>query len=142
MTDNSHDQELMDEFINESREVLGILQHCLLDFLAGPRPSLFEDFAQAIDRVMGAALTLGLEDLGNLARLGKELGYKSCQIDDIDRLLAVHGLLSQLCKVMSEMLVDIYRQRKSDEVVVKSLLSKLQKASKDLGDLRSTVKLK
>ena len=136
-----YDQEIIQDFINETNEILSLTYVSLSRFIEDPNPVCFENYGQNIDRVMGAALTLGFADLGNLARLGKEIGYKSSQINDINRLLVVHSLLSQLNKEIVKVVRHLQHNRPHDNESVKIFIRKLQRASDELGDIRASVKI-
>ena len=59
-------REIVDEFCNESGELLEHLRDTLDKFEDDPEsPKLLEEFGQTVDRIMGASKTLGLEDLGH-----------------------------------------------------------------------------
>lgn len=141
MSDVQFDQELVGEFINETSEILDLTYLALSRFIDDPDPACFEDYGQGIDRVMGAALILGFTDLGNLAKIGKEVGYKSSQIKDINRLLVIHSLLSQLNKEIVRITRHLQHNRPHDAEAVNILIKKLQRASNELGDLRTSVKI-
>jgi hypothetical protein len=141
MSGVQYDQELVTDFINETNEILDLTYLALHRFIDDPDPACFEDYGQGIDRVMGAALILGFTDLGNLAKLGKEVGYKSSQIKDINQLLVIHSLLSQLNKEIVRVTRHLQFNRPHDSEAVKILIKKLQRASDDLGDLRASVKI-
>ncbi len=135
------DQELLDGFIQETQAILDSTQISLTDFTTSKDPVCFEKFGQEIDRVMGAALTLGFQDVGDLARLGKEVGYKSSQINELPKLLVIHSLLLQLNKELQRHVKILKKGSDFDHTDMSFLTKKLQKASDDLGDLRASVKV-
>ena len=89
---------------------------------------------------MGAAKTLGFEEIGELARLGKEIGYKGSQIEGVPKLLVIHGLLSQLLAALEKLLKNIKKDREAGSFIYQELIDKLKKASLQMGDLRASVK--
>ncbi len=111
----------------------------LNDFDKGTESSVFEEYAQQIDRIMGAAYTLSLATVGDLCKLGKEVGYKASQVHDINKLHALQSLLRQLIRVLRELLKHIAKGETPDLSEANMLVLKLQKASSDLGDLRVTL---
>jgi hypothetical protein len=135
------DQDLVSGFVDETNEILAQTDQHLSDFLAHQNPNQFEAYGQGIDRVMGAALTLGFTDLGDLARLGKEVGYKASQVTDINQLLVIHSLLSQLNKELNRVVKSLNSHQQYEQEDLHFLIQKLKKASSNLGDLRISVKL-
>ena len=134
------DKELLDTFLDESEEVLSDLKLYVWDFRKPTDNFLFEEFGQKVDRIMGAAYTLSLKDVGDLARFGKEIGYKSSQINDVDKLLAIHSLLCQLQKTLEKIISGFRKGIRPDKSEVAPLLIRLDAANKQLGDLRASVK--
>ena len=62
-------REIVDEFCNESGELLEHLRDTLDKFEDDPEsPKLLEEFGQTVDRIMGASKTLGLKILGTFVR--------------------------------------------------------------------------
>ena len=134
------DQELLEIFLQESFEVIIRLNDFLTSFTSTSSNQYFESFGQQIDRIMGAAYTLSLNQVGDLAKLGKELGYKSSQIDDLPKLLTIQSLLSQLVRAMEGILKGIKKGQHHDKEEVLPLLQRLKAASSQLGNLRISVK--
>lgn len=135
------DQELLEGFVEETQAILDSTQVSLSEFVTSKDPACFEKFGQEIDRVMGAALTLGFQEVGDLARLGKEVGYKSSQINELPKLLVIHSLLLQLNKELQRHVKCLKKGSDYDHTDMSFLIKKLQKASEDLGDLRASVKV-
>ncbi len=138
---NEIDQELLAAFVEESFEVLESLKSLMENFKSPLDNLCFEQFGQQVDRIMGAAYTLSLGELGDLAKLGKELGYKSSQVKEIGKLLAVQSLLSQLIKSIEIILIGYQKNQKPVAEDVSLLLNRLTGASNQLGDLRISVKV-
>lgn len=135
------DDEFLESFLNESQEVLEEIKLCIHCFREVSDKHYFEEFGQKIDRIMGAAYTLSLNDVGDLARFGKEIGYKSSQIDDIGKLLTIHSLLSQLHKTLDSVMKGFRKGNRPDPNDFSPLISRLEAANKQLGDLRASVKM-
>ena len=135
------DEEFLEYFVIESLEVLVNLKEFMRNYTDESLHGNFEQFGQQVDRIMGAAYTLSLKFVGDLARTGKELGYKSSQISEINKLLAVQSLLSQLTKALDLIVKNYSKGIQPNFKELEPLLKRLQKASKDMGNLRTTVKL-
>lgn len=135
------DEEFLESFLLESAEVLTNLKSFVIDFKSPEDNHLFEKFGQQIDRIMGAAYTLSLNEVGDLARQGKELGYKSSQIDEVAKLLSIQSILSQLVKTLESAMKSLKKGNRPDTDEIQALLKKLTTANNQLGNLRTTVKL-
>jgi chemotaxis protein histidine kinase CheA len=134
------DDEFLDIFLDESFEVLENLKRFMEDFRDVSQVGCFEQFGQQVDRIMGAAYTLSLNQIGDLAKLGKELGYKSSQIQDPGKLLSIQSLLSQLVRAIETMLRSFRKRQVPDTSELPHLKEKLSRASAELGNLRTSVK--
>lgn len=140
-TGSEIDEELLEIFLNESFEVMARLHTFVAEFNNPKNTECFEKFGQQIDRIMGAAYTLSLTEVGDLAKLGKELGYKSSQVTDVSKLLVVQSLLSQLVKNLEVLLKGFKKRERIKLEATVPLLQSMTSASKQLGNLRTSVKL-
>lgn len=136
---NEIDKDFLKFFLEESHTVLDELKDCLTLFNNTEDPKSFEQFGQKVDRIMGAAYTLSLNFFGDLAKMGKEIGYKSSQLKDIEKLFVIQSLLSQLVKAMELILRQFKKGIHGDLSEFQTLLERLQQANKDLGNIRATV---
>lgn len=139
--DSDFDQELIDGFISDAVEIIEKLKFNLREFTISPDQKLFESFGQEIDRIMGAALTLGFRTTGELAKLGKDIGYKASQISEIDKLLVLQSVLSQLVKELDKELKRIKKSESLNQEETKNLVAKFQDVNQNLGNLRTSVKI-
>lgn len=135
------DDEFLKIFLDESQEVLAEMKPCIENFREATDNHYFEQYGQKVDRIMGAAYTLSLNEVGNLAQFGKEIGYKSSQINDTGKLLVIHSLLSQLHKTLETVIKGFRKGNRPDPSELSPLLVRLDAANKQLGDLRASVKL-
>lgn len=138
---NEIDVELLEGFLEESYAVLADLKIILASFKGTSDAPIFEKYGQQIDRIMGAAYTLSLNELGDLAKLGKELGYKTSQIKQVAKLLTMQSLLSQLLRTMEKILNSYQKNQTPDYDEAHQLINRLNTASDQLGDLRISVKV-
>lgn len=134
------DQEFLGFFLEESSEVITNLKIFSSSFKKINDKHFFEQFGQQVDRIMGAAYTLSLIFVGDLARMGKELGYKSTEVNDIGKLLVIQSLLSQLAKALDKIIRDFRKGIQTNYEEFTPLLDRLRIASKNLGDLRTSVR--
>jgi hypothetical protein len=134
------DQDFLNFFLEESFLVLVNLKDCLKQFSLTEDPRFFETFGQQVDRLMGAAYTLSLNFFGDLSKMGKEIGYKSSQLVDVEKLFVIQSLLSQLVKALERILKQFKKGLSPDMSGYRPLLERLEEANKGLGQLRATVK--
>lgn len=134
------DQELLDDFLSETEEVIKNLKLFVTSYKEPTDNYLFEKFGQQIDRIMGAAFTIGFTDIGELAKMGKEIGYKGSQVTEPEKLFVIQSLLSQILKKVEFGMKLLKTNEKLDPDEVKDLLQKLRSASTQLGDLRTSVR--
>ena len=101
-------KEVVDDFCTESETLLNQLQDVLDDMEDGPENSAnFEKFGQIIDRIMGAAATLQADQISKFAELGKAIGYKSSQVDDIDLRNIVTAILFDTVDLFQKIITGI-----------------------------------
>jgi hypothetical protein len=134
------DQDFLNFFLEESFIVLGNLKKSLKQFSETEDPRFFEIFGQQVDRLMGAAYTLSLTFFGDLSKLGKEIGYKSSQLAEVEKLFVIQSLLSQLVKALERILKQFKKGLYPDMSGYRPLFERLEEANKGLGNLRATVK--
>lgn len=133
------DEEFLQFFMDEASEVIVNLKIFVENFQGLNDLDCFEKYGQQVDRIMGAAYTLSLNLVGDLAKMGKELGYKATQITEISKLLVIQSLLSQLASALEEILIHYKNQEPFERDRFNELLERLKKASSDLGNLRASV---
>ncbi len=140
MSSADWDPEIMEEFLNEGRDLLSKCHEALNNFTSTGEPKHFENYGLYIDRMMGTAATLNFSSLAELTRQGKEISYKASQVEDMEKLLAVSSLLSQLLKETEKSLGRLKKNDASMTPEVELLLVKLKKGNEGLGNLRASVK--
>lgn len=134
------DPEIMEEFLNEGHDLLAKCEEALVEFSSSGEAKHFENYGLYIDRMMGTAATLNFTCLAELTKQGKEISYKASQVQDIEKLLAVSSLLSQLLKETEKSMSRLKNNDLAMTPEVELLLVKLKKGNQGLGNLRATVK--
>lgn len=73
-------KEIISAFCEESQGLLQELQQ-ILEKLEddNTQSALFEKYGQIVDRIMGAADSMGFTSIGSIAKMGKLIGYKASQ---------------------------------------------------------------
>lgn len=100
-------KEIIEEFCNESDELIDLLYSSLDDFEETSNTQALEQFGQIIDRIMGAAKSIGAQRTGHFCELGKIIGYKSSQVNDPQLLKITHAVLSDNVSIVESMLQNI-----------------------------------
>ena len=80
-----------------------------------------EKFGQIIDRIMGAAKSLALNDIAIFCELGKIIGYKSSQIRDIPLIEVVVAILFDTLDLLRKMVKSL---RDGNDGLMKNLNTK------------------
>lgn len=109
-------KEVVDDFCQESRKILAELEDILDDFEDDTtQTALLEKYGQSVDRIMGAAKTVGADKVGLYAELGKTIGYKSSQVKDNDQLIdIVVSTLFDTNEYIGKMIEHIDKNRNED----------------------------
>jgi chemotaxis protein histidine kinase CheA len=109
-------REIVIDFCDESDELLETMRDLLESFEDNPsQPELLEQFGQVIDRIMGAAKTLGAAEIGHLCQMGKIIGYKSAQAEQTAIQEVAGGVLLDLCDFLEVMLTNVRDNEKSSD---------------------------
>jgi chemotaxis protein histidine kinase CheA len=97
-------KEIVVDFCNESLELFAQLEECLEKMEDDPSETTeLEKFGQIIDRVMGAAKSIGADDIATFCELGKVIGYKSSQIKDTALIEVVTAILFDSVELLNKM---------------------------------------
>lgn len=108
-------EEAVAEFIDESNDLIEKMEDILEQFEDDTsNTALLEKFGQQIDRIMGAAKSLGADKTGTICELGKIIGYKSSQSNDQTLLQIVCGFLFDTIEVLQELIDSIDSSREEN----------------------------
>jgi chemotaxis protein histidine kinase CheA len=98
-------REIVIDFCDESDALFDQLETHLSNLEENPKNSReLELFGQIIDRIMGAAKSLGASDVAQFCELGKLIGYKSSQINDIPLIEVVVAVLFDAVHMLRKMI--------------------------------------
>lgn len=101
-------KEIVDEFCQESIELFDQLEDTLDQLEDNPTDTAkLELFGQIIDRVMGAAQSIGATEIGTFCELGKVIGYKSSQTKDKPLLEVVIAILFDAVDLLRKMVENL-----------------------------------
>lgn len=97
-------KEIIIDFCDEAEKLFDQLEHSLE--LTEENPAVtkeLEKFGQVIDRIMGAAKSIGATEIATFCELGKVIGYKSSQIKDIPLIEVVVAILFDSIHMLRKM---------------------------------------
>jgi len=92
------DSDILKNYFKEGSELLLNSQKELDKFSNSGHAKHFEEISLLLGRLSGTSAAVNLQDLASLTKLGKDIGLKASQINEIDQLLAISALFSQLLK--------------------------------------------
>lgn len=108
MLDDPSMKEIVIDFCIEAESLFDQLEVCLQHLEENPNsPKELEKFGQIIDRIMGAAKSIGASEVAIFCELGKIIGYKSSQIKDIPLIEVVVAILYDSLDVLRKMITAI-----------------------------------
>ncbi len=103
-------KEIVDDFCNEADDLFNTLEISLKLLENDPTNTKeLEKFGQIIDRIMGAAKSIGASEIATFCELGKLIGYKSSQVKDLPLIEVVVAVLSDsldMLRIMNKSLRD------------------------------------
>lgn len=97
-------KEIVDSFCEETDSLFVSLETSLILMEENPSNTKeLEKFGQIIDRIMGAAKSIGATEIATFCELGKVIGYKSSQIKDIPLIEVVVAILFDSLDMLKKM---------------------------------------
>ncbi len=101
-------KEIVVDFCDESLGLFAQLEECLENLEDNPSETgELEKFGQIIDRVMGAAKSIGATEVATFCELGKVIGYKSSQIKDPALIEVVTAILFDSVDLLNKMVTGL-----------------------------------
>jgi len=101
-------REIISAFCEESSGLIEEMQE-LLEALEDDlsNNSLLEKYGQIIDRIMGAAESIGLTGIGSIAKMGKTIGYKGSQTNELPLKEITISILFDANEALSKMIKNL-----------------------------------
>jgi chemotaxis protein histidine kinase CheA len=97
-------KEIVDDFCEEANSLFDSLENSLALIEENPSNTKeLEKFGQVIDRIMGAAKSIGATEIATFCELGKVIGYKSSQIKEIPLIEVVVAVLFDSLDMLRKM---------------------------------------
>lgn len=101
-------KEIVDGFCEEANDLFFQLEETLENLEDDPlNQKELEHFGQVIDRVMGAAKSIGATEIATFCELGKLIGYKSSQTKDEPLLNVVVAILFDTVDLLKKMITQL-----------------------------------
>jgi chemotaxis protein histidine kinase CheA len=98
-------KEIIDDFCTEAEELFNQLDECIMKLENNPLDTIeLEKYGQKIDRIMGAAKSIGATEIATFCELGKVIGYKSSQTREIPLLEVVVAILGDTIDMLRKMI--------------------------------------
>ena len=115
-------KEIVDDFCTEAEELFDQLERSLETLEENPNNSKeLEKFGQVIDRIMGAAKSIGASEIALFCELGKVIGYKSSQVKEIPLIEVVVAILFDSILMLRKMVTAL---REGNDNSMKNLNTK------------------
>jgi len=135
--------EILEEFYLEAIAIIGELYEILATIESAPANyKELENFGQKVDRIMGAAKSLELNQIGSISEFCKTISYKAAQSKNIDLSIVAVAFLFEAIEVMQEILENIKKNNQEDinPLTIKSTITRLDFMNKKLAHIqRSSV---
>lgn len=97
-------KEIVNDFCQEADSLFDLLESSLQLLEEDPSNTKeLEKFGQIIDRIMGAAKSIGAIEIATFCELGKVIGYKSSQNKDIPLIEVVVAILFDSIEMLRKM---------------------------------------
>ncbi|MBP9680356.1 MAG: Hpt domain-containing protein [Bacteriovorax sp.] len=97
-------KEIIQDFCDEANSLFDQLEASLTLMEEDPSNTKeLEKFGQIIDRIMGAAKSIGATEIATFCELGKVIGYKSSQIKDLPLIEVVVAVLFDSLHMLRQM---------------------------------------
>jgi len=126
-SDDPEMKEIVKGFLQETRGLITEMEEILEQFEEDPDDkALLEHFGQKIDRIMGTAETLEFEMIGKICKMGKLIGYKASQNNDVNLNLIVSGILSDCLLLLSGLADALEKNQPEPKQQIDAFLSRLK----------------
>ncbi|MFA5583914.1 MAG: hypothetical protein WDA09_06835 [Bacteriovoracaceae bacterium] len=101
------DDEILKGFLGETQKLIDELTNISDQFEETSNLPLLEQFGQIIDRIMGTAYTLELQEIGRFCELGKKISYKASQATDKKLIELTGPILADTTEILEAMVIGL-----------------------------------
>jgi chemotaxis protein histidine kinase CheA len=121
-------KELITIFCDETERLIVEMKATLDSFESNQNPASLEKFGQIIDRVMGAAQSLGVTEIGKFCEMGKMIGYKASQANNPQLLELAAPILMDAVDIVESMVKLLRRGEKQtkENIPLEAFASRLK----------------
>lgn len=138
-------KEIVDDFCVEAEGLFDQMDNCIHILENNPLDTKeLEKFGQMIDRIMGAAKSIGATEIATFCELGKVIGYKSSQAREVPLLEVVIAILGDTVDMLRKMIkaLKVGDDRCLNKLNTKAFVTRLQWLSTKFKDIeRSSCKI-
>ncbi len=131
-------KEIIVDFCDEADALYLQLNQILEEVEESPlEAKKLEQFGQIIDRIMGAAKSIGATEIATFCELGKVIGYKSSQVKDTPLIEVVVAILFDCIEMLKKMTqsLRVGDEKNSLKLNAKALVSRLHWLSDKFKDI-------
>ncbi len=96
------DADILNSYLKEGSRLLLDGQSELEKFNTSGNAKHIEEISLLLGKLSGTSAAVNLQDLATLTKMGKDIGLKASQMDEIHKLLAISVLFSQLLKFVDD----------------------------------------
>jgi chemotaxis protein histidine kinase CheA len=131
-------KEIIDDFCEEASSLFDLLEKSLTILEEKPSSTKeLEKFGQIIDRIMGAAKSIGAIEIANFCELGKVIGYKSSQIKEVPLIEVVIAILFDCVHMLRQMNLSLKEgnDRSMNKLNTKAFATRLRWLSEKFKDI-------
>lgn len=108
--------DILEEFCNDANQIIAELELILEKLEDSPEQYiLLESYGQKIDRIMGAAKSLGYEKIGSLSESSKIISYKVAQTKNKEFIKIAVAILFDAVDAINEILQNLIE--KKEEII-------------------------
>lgn len=138
-------KEIVEDFCLEAESLFDQMDACIQKLENNPLDTKeLEKFGQMIDRIMGAAKSIGATEIATFCELGKVIGYKSSQTREVPLLEVVIAILGDTVDMLRKMIkaLKLGDDRCLNKLNSKAFVTRLQWLSAKFKDIeRSSCKI-
>lgn len=138
-------KEIVEDFCVEAEGLFDQMDACIQKLENNPLDTKeLEKFGQMIDRIMGAAKSIGATEIATFCELGKVIGYKSSQTREVPLLEVVIAILGDTVDMLRKMIkaLKLGDDRCLNKLNSKAFVTRLQWLSAKFKDIeRSSCKI-
>lgn len=131
-------KEIVVDFCDEAESLFDQMEQSLGLLEENPANTKeLEKFGQVIDRIMGAAKSIGANEIATFCELGKVIGYKSSQIKDIPLIEVVVAILFDSLEILRKMVTALKEgnERSMTKLNTKAFVTRLNWLSAKFKDI-------